>query len=240
MERVRRVAGCEKTTIVVIPESNLGFEASHIADHLREHFGEPAPGNYVIMEEDDNRSGVRTNEPLKAAMTTSMDLMLQRRCIRFHQNFFSVGEPAVMEASEEASALASANKSTRAGQFMGSMVGTARDTIPNVSDFEIERRRREQQLNNQSPIKEQEEADKARDVLVRHLRVWTRTIKPRKDQTDTRGPIVIYTGKLGSETDDDTMALLIGNTYRKRFRTNEKYRPFWSRSMMNMQRRVVV
>jgi hypothetical protein len=92
MKRVRRVPGCGTATIVVIPESNLGFEASNIAGHLALEFGLEGPGNYVIMREDDLRAGVKTNEELKWAMTTSLDLCMQMRAVRFHRNLASLGD----------------------------------------------------------------------------------------------------------------------------------------------------
>jgi hypothetical protein len=92
MKRVREVPGCKNATIVVVPESNLGYESSNIGDFIKAALGEERPGNYVTMKEDDLRVGVKTNEAFKWAMTVSLDLCLQLRAIRFHREMFSLGD----------------------------------------------------------------------------------------------------------------------------------------------------
>jgi hypothetical protein len=92
MKRVRQVPGCKEATIVVIPESNLGYESANIGDFIKASLGEERPGNYVTMTEDDLRIGVKTNEAFKWAMTVSLDLALKMRAIRFHRDMFSLGD----------------------------------------------------------------------------------------------------------------------------------------------------
>lgn len=212
---------------MVIPESNLAFESMHIADHLRDEFGEQRPGNYVVMNEDDARAGVRTNEDLKLAITTSFDMLLQKRLVKFHQNFFSVGEIVIMNLSAEDEANASAYLGHNLnGVNAGSTVGTMHDVLGGVSRSDIERRNMERQIMVRMGVNQQDMADKARDIVVQHMRNWTRVVRPRKDPTDLRAAQVFLTGKLGGEPDDDTMCLLLGNSFRKRFLTKDAYRQF--------------
>jgi hypothetical protein len=106
LKQIRFVPGCRNSTLVIIPESNLGFEAMHFGDYLREEFGPERPGNYVIMKEDDARDGVKTNENIKLAMTTSFDRMLRHHAVRYHQHFFSIGDLIALDDADARSAAA--------------------------------------------------------------------------------------------------------------------------------------
>jgi hypothetical protein len=76
---------------VIVPESNLAWEHSHIADELKLNFGVERPGNYIVMREDETRVGIKTNDSLKWAMTRGLDLEFEKRSLRFHREMFSVG-----------------------------------------------------------------------------------------------------------------------------------------------------
>lgn len=202
----------------------------HFEDRLLQEFGDPAPGNYVVMKEDDSRAGVRTNEDLKLAITTSFDILLQQRCVQFHQNFFSVGETAIVTMATEDETNAGAYLGNDAnGLNAGSLVGTMHGIMSGgASRSDIERRIMDRQILAQIGTNEQDVAEKARDIIVQHLRNWTRIVRPRKDPNDLRPAQIFFSGKLGGEPDDDTMCLLLANSFRKRFHAKDAYRPFRS------------
>ena len=200
MRQIRQVPGCARSTIVVVPESNLGFEAANISGFIADELGPPGPGNYVIMVEDELRSGVKTDEDLKHAMSTSLDMSLRMRLLRFHRNFFSVGDQKGATEVDEMDVDDGA-PTYRVNNYDHSV------------DMAIERERR---------------ADRMRDTLVDQLRRWTRTIKPRKDPNDPRPPGIFYSGKAGGQDDDGTIALCLPHTMRKRFHASDKYQQYWT------------
>lgn len=197
LRRIRFVPGCQNSTIVIVPESNLGFEALHIEDYIREAFGPPRPGNYVVMKEDDTRAGIKTNEDIKLAMTTSLDRVLRHHAMHFHRNFFSVGELVVNEVATNGSAAASdAQTPSSASQLPD-------DDLRIVTS-----------------------ADTMRDSIVTQLSSWMRIVQPRKDPNDDRPPRIFHTGKRGYKVDDNTIALSLANMFAKRFHSSNEYREY--------------
>ena len=75
--------GFESATIVFVPESNLAFEGYHQANRLRK----TGVSNLCIMEEDDNRPGIRTDHKLKKAMSTALRDKIVKGHLRFHRSF---------------------------------------------------------------------------------------------------------------------------------------------------------
>ena len=85
---IRRMPGFGDAAIIFIPESNLAFEGIHQANLLKR----VGVRNVVLMTEDDNRVGVRTNAPLKAAMKMAFEEKLKKGHVRLHKDFLVVHE----------------------------------------------------------------------------------------------------------------------------------------------------
>ncbi len=102
--RLRQIPGMRDAVIIFIPESNLAFEGIHQANLLRKAYHEQIdpPQNtimddrsshrIVLMKEDDNRIGVRTNADLKKGMKLALEEMFKARRVRIHSRFMVVHE----------------------------------------------------------------------------------------------------------------------------------------------------
>ena len=82
MRQIRRLPGFEAATIVFAPESNLAFEGIHQANKLKR----AGVLNICIMEEDDGRPGVRTDNDLKKAMANALRTKIVKGKVRIHQS----------------------------------------------------------------------------------------------------------------------------------------------------------
>lgn len=78
---VRKIPGLESATIVFVPESNLAFEGIRVSHELRRS----GIRDICVMQEDDNRAGIKTNNDLKKAMAISFQKVLAKRRIKFHK-----------------------------------------------------------------------------------------------------------------------------------------------------------
>lgn len=76
LRHTREYAGCQ---IIFCAESNLGFEAGHMGNFLREK----QVRNVIIMREDGEKDGFRTTEETKEMGTLRMSQMLNERRIKF-------------------------------------------------------------------------------------------------------------------------------------------------------------
>ena len=85
---VRKIPGLESSIIVFIPESNLGFEAIWCHYEIRRS----GLDSVCVMQEDDNRAGVRTNKALKKMLAISFNYRLLSGRIFFHRRFVCTGE----------------------------------------------------------------------------------------------------------------------------------------------------
>jgi len=86
--QIRKIPNLEKCNIIFIPESNLGFEALWVSRELK-HSG---LNNIYIMNEDDNRAGVRMNAELKSNMAILLNEKLRTRSIKLYNKFITVGD----------------------------------------------------------------------------------------------------------------------------------------------------
>lgn len=80
---LRKVPGLESAVIVFIPESNLGFEAIHQAFKLKNS----GLSGICVMNEDDNRAGVKINNDIKRLMVKTLEAKINKKKLRFHANF---------------------------------------------------------------------------------------------------------------------------------------------------------
>lgn len=93
MKRIRSLPGFEAATIVFAPESNLAFEGIHQANKLKKlHMP-----NICIMEEDDGRPGVRTDNNLKKAMATALRAKIIKGKVKIHRSFVVAHPEITME-----------------------------------------------------------------------------------------------------------------------------------------------
>lgn len=88
IEAIRKVDGLINALLVIIPESNLGWEAQRTEEDLRRN----KIKNVVFIKEDgqSNRAGFRMDENLKNAMALATKDKLERGKIVFHKNFMCV------------------------------------------------------------------------------------------------------------------------------------------------------
>lgn len=92
IQRVKRFKGFEGAKVVFIPESNYAFEGTHQRDAIQ-NSGLDA----VVMYEDDNRAGVRTNNELKKLMAYEFKYKLHKKNIKIHEDFFTLSENYTVE-----------------------------------------------------------------------------------------------------------------------------------------------
>lgn len=87
----------KNATLVFIIESNLGFEASHIANHVQNNFT-----NLIVMNQDE-RVGLHTNNTFKRGSAILIRNQLQTEMIAFSASIFSTAKPLnrTMEQFEE-------------------------------------------------------------------------------------------------------------------------------------------
>lgn len=77
-----QIPGAKHARFVFVPESNLAFEAQHIADNIRRAGDEI---DFVCMREDANRAGYKTTREFKDLMVASANgLLVRDRVLRMH------------------------------------------------------------------------------------------------------------------------------------------------------------
>lgn len=85
---IRKIPGLESCNIIFIPESNLGFEALWVSRELK-HSG---LDRIFVMNEDDNRAGVRMNNDLKRYMAILLNEKLRSHSLKLYDKFVTLGE----------------------------------------------------------------------------------------------------------------------------------------------------
>lgn len=86
--RIRQKEHFARVPICVIPENNLGFESSHIADHVR-----GTPNVFVFSENpDDIREGVRKTAQNTDDYQRCVNDMLRKRQCFFDRDLFTVSK----------------------------------------------------------------------------------------------------------------------------------------------------
>ncbi len=90
-----RIPGLKNCVRVFIPESNLGFEAQHMEQQMK--FAGLLSNNVCVMQEDDNRAGVRMNNQLKRMLANGLQFWLDTRSVCFHKKFFTLTEDSTAE-----------------------------------------------------------------------------------------------------------------------------------------------
>ncbi len=86
MRMLRSHPRMRNARLVVIPESNLAFEAVHLDSELRRNFDDD---EYVCLREDRFQSGVRMNNLLKRGMAESLNRELRLGALHFWSDFMS-------------------------------------------------------------------------------------------------------------------------------------------------------
>ncbi len=74
--------------MVLVPESNLAFEGLWMQQELYRSRAR----DICVVEEDDNRAGIRTNLVVKKAMTMALDGVLRENNVYMHRDFVCIGE----------------------------------------------------------------------------------------------------------------------------------------------------
>jgi hypothetical protein len=87
IQRLRQDERFRSVPIWVIPENNLGLEASHV-----EKFVTKLRNVYVYHEDDEARAGVRKSETNTDDYQILMEDMLRKRRIHFSHNLFTVSK----------------------------------------------------------------------------------------------------------------------------------------------------
>lgn len=88
LQNLIRIEGFGAAKLVFIPESNLGFEASWLAHEIRRS----NLGNVCIMEEDQNRAGIKMNRDIKKHMCAMFQEKANLEDIKFHKDFICIGD----------------------------------------------------------------------------------------------------------------------------------------------------
>ena len=97
------VRGLKLPTYVFMPESNLGNEGQHLAEHLQFNHrsgrdqrplpgGAQVPTSFCVRAEDDGRAGVRMTHALKEQLVAGLEFRLRQRLVCFHQNFVTTSK----------------------------------------------------------------------------------------------------------------------------------------------------
>ena len=86
--KLRTIPGLEEATIVFVPESNLAFEGTRITAEVQR----AGIQNVCVMNEDENRAGVRSTASTKKMMAFVTGRALSDRRVRFHEQFLCVNE----------------------------------------------------------------------------------------------------------------------------------------------------
>jgi len=88
IQALRRLPGFEAATIVFVPENNLGWEAERMESMLT-RAGVP---RVVTIDEDYNRSGLRTTKETKKQMAVLFNRALMDRRVLIHERFVTADE----------------------------------------------------------------------------------------------------------------------------------------------------
>jgi hypothetical protein len=88
MHNIRKIEGFGGAKMVIVPESNLGFEAIWVQHEVNRS----GIGDICVMREDDNRAGVRVNNQFKHLMAQSLNAKIREGSIYFHEKFLCIGD----------------------------------------------------------------------------------------------------------------------------------------------------
>ena len=88
MNALKRIEGLECARHVVVPESNLAWEGTHQMLEMRRR----KMDEHIVMHEDHDRAGIRTDHNLKKAMALCLADKLLNDAIYFHRQLACVGE----------------------------------------------------------------------------------------------------------------------------------------------------
>jgi len=89
MKKLRTLPGLSNAIFVIIPESNLAFEAIYTEEAVHRAVGSTMGHSLVFMTEDDNRTGVKTNNFMKMAMARALAFEFEHGQVRFHAHMIS-------------------------------------------------------------------------------------------------------------------------------------------------------
>lgn len=84
LDTIRRMNEFSSARFVIMPESNLGFEASHIVRYL-----ENSSFNIISMLEDDDRPGIKNDNDTKRQMAKGLALMIHADQVVYYTSFFT-------------------------------------------------------------------------------------------------------------------------------------------------------
>jgi len=86
LDRIRHIQGFHKCKFIVIPESNLALESSHIEESLQQALN---PTEYYVIQEDKDKPGFRTDNKLKEIGTNILKSVIDYGQLKFHEKFFT-------------------------------------------------------------------------------------------------------------------------------------------------------
>lgn len=85
LQKIREMPEFGSATFILIPESNLGFEGSNLADFLIHHTRFPV----ISVNEDSDRPGIKNDADTKRALANALGLMIHSDRVQFYCNFFT-------------------------------------------------------------------------------------------------------------------------------------------------------
>jgi hypothetical protein len=88
IKKIQSIDCFKKSKIVLIPESNLGFEAVWAGIGIRDR----GMSNVIIMSDDSNRTGVRVDHTIKNIMCSSLENSINNNTCVFWKDFVCVHE----------------------------------------------------------------------------------------------------------------------------------------------------
>lgn len=78
----------QSSHIIFVPESNLAFEGIWLQQELHRS----GLTDVCVMQEDENRAGVKINKEFKKIMAMSLNYKLLDKSVYFHRDFVCIGE----------------------------------------------------------------------------------------------------------------------------------------------------
>ncbi len=96
IQAIKKIQGLESAIIVFVPESNLAFEGIHQQYSLQR----ARIQHLCVMQEDENRAGIRMNYEIKKAMSYAMKAQINKRKLRFHKDFVCIGQTPIFSSDD--------------------------------------------------------------------------------------------------------------------------------------------
>jgi len=169
-----------------MPESNLALESSHIADHLENNL---ASDEYIIVKEDGEKPGFKTDNRLKRIGTQSLKNLLLKGQVRFHKNFFT----------------------SPSGLNLEKYLTKLRTTLGVADNFY------EKAVSDQSSRAREVILPLAivsvKEEILNQLSAWKEQVVTAKDGSTK----TFYTGKIGGKPDDMAMCMVAACVVIKKF-----------------------